>query len=73
MLGISWDDPAIAGQVSKAAFNNRLIIETCGAEGQVLKLLPPLTITDEELALGLAGLEAAVAEIVHLPTVSDAA
>jgi len=73
MLGISWDDPGIASKVSKAAFNNRLIIETCGAEGQVLKLLPPLTITDEELALGLTGLEAAVAEIVHLPTVSDAA
>ena len=39
----------------------------------VLRLLPPLTISDEELALGLASLEAAVAEIVHLPGVSDAA
>lgn len=73
MLGIGWNDPEIASKVSKAAFGRQLIIETCGAEGQVLKLLPPLTITEAEAAFGLDALEAAVAEIIRPMTYSDAA
>jgi diaminobutyrate-2-oxoglutarate transaminase len=73
MVGISWDDASIASKVSKAAFDRKLIIETCGAEGQVLKLLPPLTITEAELAKGLDALEAAVADIVGQSGISDAA
>ena len=73
MVGISWDDASIASKVSKAAFDRKLIIETCGSEGQVLKLLPPLTITEAELAKGLDALEAAVADIVGETTYSDAA
>lgn len=73
MLGIGWNDPEIASKVSKSAFGRQLIIETCGAEGQVLKLLPPLTITEAEVATGLDALEVAVAEIVRPMTYSDAA
>ena len=73
MVGISWDDATIASSVSKAAFAKGLIIETCGAEGQVLKLLPPLTITADELAKGLDALEAAVAEVIGEAEYSDAA
>lgn len=64
MLGISWYDPAIASRVSKAAFRSGLIVETCGSQDQVLKLLPPLVMSSAELELGLSSLEAAVAEIV---------
>ena len=73
MVGISWDDASIAAKVSKAAFAKGLIIETCGAEGQVLKLLPPLTIREDELAKGLDALEAAVAEVIGEIEYSDAA
>ncbi len=73
MVGISWDDPSIASKVSKAGFARKLIIETCGSEGQVLKLLPPLTITEAELAKGLDALEAAVADIAGQSEYSDAA
>lgn len=73
MVGISWDDASIASKVSKAGFARKLIIETCGAEGQVLKLLPPLTITEAELAKGLDALEAAVAEVAGATEYSDAA
>ena len=73
MLGISWDDASIASKISKAAFARKLIVETCGAEGQVLKLLPPLVISPEELAKGLDALEAAVADIVGRSDISDAA
>lgn len=73
MIGISWDDASIASKVSKAAFARNLIVETCGAGGQVLKLLPPLTISPAELAKGLDALEAAVADIVGRSDISDAA
>ena len=73
MIGISWDDASIASKVSKAGFARKLIIETCGSEGQVLKLLPPLTITEAELAKGLDALEAAVAEVTGSAEYSDAA
>ena len=65
MVGIAWDDPSIASRVSKAAFGKGLIVETCGGEDQVLKLLPPLTLTAEELETGLDRLEAAVAEVIE--------
>lgn len=60
ILGLTWSDPAIADRASRAAFERGLIIETCGARDQVLKLLPPLTITDDELDLGLRQLEGAI-------------
>ncbi len=63
MLGIGWDDAAIAGQVSTEAFQYGVIAETTGSSDQVLKLLPPLVINDEELARGLDGLEMAVAAV----------
>jgi diaminobutyrate-2-oxoglutarate transaminase len=46
-------DPALAGRVSAEAFRRGLVIETSGAQEQVLKFLPALTITEDELARGL--------------------
>jgi diaminobutyrate-2-oxoglutarate transaminase len=43
----------VASQVSRMAFEAGLIIETAGAKDEVLKVLPPLLITDEELETGL--------------------
>lgn len=51
--GISFEDPQWAGQISRTAFENGMIIETCGAEDQVVKCLPPLTIRTEKLEAGL--------------------
>jgi diaminobutyrate-2-oxoglutarate transaminase len=47
------DTPGFAEQVSHEAFKRGLVIETAGANSQVLKILPPLTITDESLNKGL--------------------
>ncbi|MEL6372799.1 MAG: diaminobutyrate--2-oxoglutarate transaminase [Pseudomonadota bacterium] len=63
LLGLSWDDTATASAVSRAAFARGLIMETTGAKDQVLKLLPPLTITDDELARGLDALDAALEDV----------
>lgn len=64
ILGLAWADPTTADRVSVAAFKRGLIIETCGARDQVLKLLPPLTIRNEELNLGFELLEDALSDAV---------
>lgn len=40
-------------KVAEKCFENKLVIERCGRGGTVLKLLPPLTTTKEELEKGL--------------------
>ncbi len=65
MLGIGWDDPSIASKVSAAAFEHGVIAETTGSSDQVIKLLPPLTISDDELARGLDGLEQAISQVMQ--------
>ncbi|MGW9629579.1 diaminobutyrate--2-oxoglutarate transaminase [Agromyces sp. NPDC055520] len=55
MFGLACDaDRTLAGRISKAAFTRGLVIETSGAFDEVLKFLPALTITDDELRAGLA-------------------
>ena len=51
--GVAFEDTSIASKVSAEAFKNGLIIETAGVADEVLKLLPSLTISEEELAQGL--------------------
>lgn len=50
----------LARAVCHAAFERGLIIETSGARGQVVKCIPPLTIGDSELEVGLDILEASL-------------
>jgi diaminobutyrate-2-oxoglutarate transaminase len=51
--GLAFADGALAGQVSARAFELGLLVETAGPRNEVVKLLPPLTITDAELEQGL--------------------
>jgi 4-aminobutyrate aminotransferase-like enzyme len=44
-----------------AARKEGLLLLACGLHGNVIRLLPPLTITDEELTRGLTILEASLA------------
>lgn len=53
-------DKSIAGEISKYAFDEKLIIETCGSEGHVVKFLPPLITDEETLKEGLKRFETAV-------------
>ena len=60
-LGLIWglDTAAIdptgefAARVAKDCFTQRLIVERVGRADTVLKLLPPLTISEDELAAGM--------------------
>ncbi|BCK54368.1 diaminobutyrate--2-oxoglutarate transaminase [Nocardia wallacei] len=58
--GLVFDEPSEANKVSRIAFEQGLLVETSGAEDEVVKLLPPLTITDDELDHGLGILGNAV-------------
>jgi diaminobutyrate-2-oxoglutarate transaminase len=52
--GLGFAEKGLAGEVARAAFERGLIIETSGARGEVVKLLPPLTIGEEDLEDGVA-------------------
>jgi 4-aminobutyrate aminotransferase/(S)-3-amino-2-methylpropionate transaminase len=57
--GTDVPDPALARSVAGAAHQQGVIVLTCGTHGNVLRFLPPLTISDELLRDGLDVLEAA--------------
>ncbi|WP_275287641.1 diaminobutyrate--2-oxoglutarate transaminase [Halomonas elongata] len=58
MRGIDVGSGDIADKITHQAFENGLIIETSGQDGEVVKCLCPLTIPDEDLIEGLDILEA---------------
>jgi diaminobutyrate-2-oxoglutarate transaminase len=51
--GVAFDRPELAGAVQKEAFARGLLLETSGPEGEVVKMMPPLVIDDDDLAEGL--------------------
>ncbi|HLH59637.1 MAG TPA: aminotransferase class III-fold pyridoxal phosphate-dependent enzyme, partial [Streptosporangiaceae bacterium] len=51
--GLEFADPSLASAVCAAAFRRGLLMETAGARDEVVKLMPALTTTGEELAAGL--------------------
>ena len=51
--GLGFEDPEIANRVSRAAFDREMILETSGPQSEVIKIMPPLTVTDDELERGL--------------------
>ncbi len=63
--GLDCASGELAGRISRTSFEHGLIIETAGAEGQVLKCLCPLTITDTELDRGLEILMRSAAHAVE--------
>jgi diaminobutyrate-2-oxoglutarate transaminase len=51
--GLEFASGELAGKVCAAAFQRGLLMETSGPDGEVMKLLPPLTLTEDELSEGL--------------------
>jgi 4-aminobutyrate aminotransferase/(S)-3-amino-2-methylpropionate transaminase len=54
-------DGALTARVAKACIAAGVIVLTCGTHGNVIRFLPPLTITDDLIAEGLDVLETALA------------
>lgn len=53
MQGLDLGDGALAREVLGRCFRDGLLIGACGSGGATLKLIPPLTIPDEDLDEGL--------------------
>jgi diaminobutyrate-2-oxoglutarate transaminase len=62
-LGINCVNGDIAGKITHACFQQGLIIETSGADDQVVKFLCPLVTSDENLKRGIDIVEQAVKEV----------
>jgi 4-aminobutyrate aminotransferase len=62
MLALELREPTpdAAKATTAAAFEKGLLLLSCGLDGNVIRLLPPLTASDEELERGLSLLEEAL-------------
>jgi diaminobutyrate-2-oxoglutarate transaminase len=58
--GLAFADERLAERVAAGAFARGLLVERAGPQDEVVKLLPPLTASDDELEHGLRVLAAAV-------------
>jgi 4-aminobutyrate aminotransferase-like enzyme len=56
-LELAERSPDRAREITVAARERGLLLLSCGLYGNVIRLLPPVTATDEELERGLAILE----------------
>ncbi|MFC7292669.1 diaminobutyrate--2-oxoglutarate transaminase [Hirschia litorea] len=63
MKGIEFLNGDLTSEICAKCFENGLVIETSGAHDEVIKVLCPLTITDEDLNEGLDILSKAIIEI----------
>ena len=61
--GINCVNGDIAARITRKAFAKGLMIETSGADDQVVKFLCPLTISEENLKRGIDIVEQAIAEV----------
>jgi diaminobutyrate-2-oxoglutarate transaminase len=66
LTGIAFADTTVAGKIQNAAFERNLLVETSGPDSEALKIMPPLTITEDELAEGLDRLLAAAEEVLQV-------
>lgn len=66
MIGIEFNEPDgspshdIAEKVAANCIQNKLIVLTCGSSGHVIRLIPPLNVSDEDVEKGLSILEKAI-------------
>ena len=62
--GLKFEDAEVAGAAAGAAFERGLLVETSGPADEVIKLLPPLTTSEEDLDSGIEILAEAIAVTV---------
>jgi diaminobutyrate-2-oxoglutarate transaminase len=60
LSGIAFSDPTLARHVAREAFRHKLLIETSGPHGEVVKIMPPLTIEPDVLQQGLQRLRSSI-------------
>ena len=60
MVGVELADKDVTDRVCRTCLDHGVIVLSCGPDENVLRLVPPLTITDDEIDHGLAVLCAAI-------------
>ena len=60
MLGVETPDGDAAAKVQEHCLTESMVVLNCGPRSHVLRLVPPLNISDEDFDLGLSILEAAL-------------
>ena len=63
--GIAVNPPGLGKEITFAAFQRGVVMETSGPEDQVIKVMPPLTIDDAGLSSGLEILREAIAAVLE--------
>jgi diaminobutyrate-2-oxoglutarate transaminase len=63
--GLAFSQPDLAPKACAAAFARGLLMETSGPSDEVMKIMPPLTISDAELEEGLAVVAEAVRDVTE--------
>lgn len=53
LAGLDFPDPTAAERITARAFELGVLLETSGPQGEVVKVMPPLTIDADDLAEGL--------------------
>jgi diaminobutyrate-2-oxoglutarate transaminase len=65
IFGLEILERGLVDDISSACFENGLVIETAGADNQVLKFLPPLVIDEEMLIKGLDIVDETIGQILE--------
>jgi diaminobutyrate-2-oxoglutarate transaminase len=60
IMGLEFHEAELPGLLSKRLFNRGIIAETCGHRSEVLKLLPPLNISIDDLEEAMVAIETEV-------------
>ena len=55
-------DPGLTGRIARACHERGVLVLTCGTYGNVIRLLPPLALTEDQLDEGLSVLESVIEE-----------
>lgn len=63
--GLDCQHPGVAAEIAQECYRMGLLVETAGADDEVLKFLAPLTIATEDLAHGLDIIEQAASKVAR--------
>lgn len=72
MIGIEFKDDnghpgtKLVAAIREEALKNKLLVTSCGVYGQTIRLMLPLTITEEDLDTGLTILEKAIVKVASV-------
>lgn len=72
MVGIEFPDGKMAKAVVQRCLDNGVLVLTCGRDDNVIRLVPPLTISDEDLTFGMNILIKAIYEVGGVNAVHNA-